>query len=181
MCSRAPELRIYFVEQPQHFHHWKQEMVTMKMLWSSLNMQVQTLHDRSHSCCERGTVKTESFQAGSHTYHTSRLFLKTPENILKYPNFMGRNVILNFYNIDIYSLFTKTLNDRPFVPAAAVIFYMTWKKYIYENFKRKLLRGIVNSIKNNTNVTGADLGRECRGCAGPPPPPPPPPRWPAVF
>ena len=79
-------------------------------------------------------------------YNTKRLFLKTPENILKYTNFIGKNVILNFYKIDFYLLFTKTLKDRPFVPAAAVIFHMTWKK-IHENFKRKLLSGIVNAIK----------------------------------
>ena len=112
--------------------------------------QVQTLHHISQSRCERGQLKIESFQAGSLMYNTKRLFLKTPENILKYTNFIGRNVILNFHKIDIYLLFTKTLKDRPFVPAAAVIFLMTWKKNIYENFKRKLLRGIVNVIKNKS-------------------------------
>ena len=109
MCSRAPESRIYFVEQAQHFHYLKQDMVT-------------TYHNH---VVRGGQLKTESFQAGSHMYNTRRLFLKTPEHISKYTNFIGRNVILNFYKIDIYLLFTKTLNDRPFVPAAAVIFHMT--------------------------------------------------------
>ena len=34
-------------------------------------------------------------------YNTKRLYLKTPENTLKYTNFIGRNVILNFHKIDI--------------------------------------------------------------------------------
>ena len=117
----------------------------MKVLWSSLNkFRLFTTH---HNHVVRGgQLKTESFQAGSHMYNTKRLFLKTPENILKYTNFIGKNVILNFYKSDIYLLSKKTLKDRPFVPAAAVIFHMTWKRK-YENFKRKLLRGIVKVIK----------------------------------
>ena len=118
------------------------------MLWSSLN-KFKLFTTYHNHVVRGGQLKIESFQAGSHMYNTKRLFLKTPENIL-YTNFIGRNVILNFHKIDIYLLFTKTLKDRPNVPAAAVIFLMTWKKYIYENFKRKLLRGIVNVIKNKS-------------------------------
>ena len=118
------------------------------MLWSSLN-KFKLFTTYHNHVVRGGQLKIESFQAGSHMYNTKRLFLKTPENIL-YTNFIGRNVILNFHKIEIYLLFTKTLKDRPNVPAAAVIFLMTWKKYIYENFKRKLLRGIVNVIKNKS-------------------------------
>ena len=81
--------------------------------------QVQTLHHISQSCCQ-----SESHQAGSHVQHLESLKnIKTSENILKYTNFISRNVILNFYKIDIHSLFT--LNDRPFVPAAPVKFHTT--------------------------------------------------------
>ena len=97
------------------------------MLWSSLN-KFKLFTTYHNHVVRGGQLKIESFQAGSHMYNTKRLFLKTPENILKYTNFTGRNVILNFHKIDIYLLFTKTLKDRPFVPAAEVIFHMTWKK-----------------------------------------------------
>ena len=97
------------------------------MLWSSLN-KFKLFTTYHNHVVRGGQLKIESFQAGSHMYNTKRLFLKTPGNILKYTNFIGRNVILNFHKIDIYLLFTKTFKDRPFVPAAAVIFLMTWKK-----------------------------------------------------
>ena len=83
--------------------------------------QVQTLHHISQSCCQ-----SESHQAGSHVQHLESLKnIKTSENILKYTNFISRNVILNFYTIGIYLLFTKTPKDRPFVPAAPVKFHTT--------------------------------------------------------
>ena len=102
------------------------------MLWSSLN-KFKFFTTYNNHVVRGGQWKTESFQAGSHMYNTKRLFLKTPENILKYTNFIGRNVILNFYKIDIYLLFT-------FVPAAAVIFHMTWKKYIWK-LQTKVIKG----------------------------------------
>ena len=74
------------------------------MLWSSLN-KFKFFTTYNNHVVRGGQWKTESFQAGSHMYNTKRLFLKTPENILKYTNFIGRNVILNFYKIDIYLLF----------------------------------------------------------------------------
>ena len=108
------------------------------MLWSSLNKfkLFTTYHNHVVS---GGQLKTESYQAGSHMYNTWSLFLKTSENILKYTNFISRNVILNFYKIDIYLLFTKTLNDRPFVPAVPVKFHTTWKKYIW-NLQTKVIK-----------------------------------------
>ena len=109
------------------------------MLWSSLN-KFKLFTTYHNHVVRGGQLKIESFQAGSHMYNTKRLFLKTPENILKYTNFIGRNVILNFHKIDIYLLFTKTLKDRPFVPAAAVIFLMTWKKYIWK-LQTKVIKG----------------------------------------
>ena len=102
------------------------------MLWSSLN-KFKLFTTYHNHVVRGGQLKIESFQAGSHMYNTKRLFLKTPENILKYTNFIGRNVILNFYKIDIYLLFT-------FVPAAAVIFHMTWKKYIWK-LQTKVIKG----------------------------------------
>ena len=73
------------------------------MLWSSLN-KFKLFTTYHNHVVRGGQLKIESFQAGSHMYNTKRLFLKTPENILKYTNFIGRNVILNFYKIDIYLL-----------------------------------------------------------------------------
>ena len=97
------------------------KMVNMKVSGSKFKL-FTTYHNHVVS---GGQLKTESYQAGSHMYNTWSLFLKTSENILKYTNFISRNVILNFYKIDIYLLFTKTLNDRPFVPAAPVKFHTT--------------------------------------------------------
>ena len=119
------------------------------MLWSSLN-KFKLFTTYHNHVVRGGQLKIESFQAGSHMYNTKRLFLKTPENILKYTNFIGRNVILNFYKIDIYLLFTKTLEDRPHSSQLRQSYFTWLEKKIDENFKRKLLRGIVNAIKNKS-------------------------------
>ena len=121
----------------------------MKILWSSLNKGKLFTTYNNH-VVRGGQLKTESFQAGSHTYITRRLILKTTENILKYTNFIGRNVILNFYKIDIFFTFHKNSRGSAIRPSCGSQISHDLKKNIYENFKRKLLRGIVNAIKNKS-------------------------------
>ena len=102
------------------------------MLWSSLN-KFKFFTTYNNHVVRGGQLKTESFQAGSHMYNTKRLFLKTPENILKYTNFIGRNVILNFYKIDIYLLSHSSQLRQS---------YFTWlkKKNIWK-LQTKVIKG----------------------------------------
>ena len=120
------------------------------MLWSSLN-KFKLFTTYHNHVVRRGQLKIESFQAGSHMYNTKRLFLKTPGNILKYTNFIGRNLILNFLKIDIsFFTFHKNSQGSAIRPSCGSHISHDLKKNIYENFKRKLLRGIVNVIKNKS-------------------------------
>ena len=119
------------------------------MLWSSLN-KFKLFTTYHNHVVRGGQLKIESFQAGSHMYNTKRLFLKTPGNILKYTNFIGRNVILNFHKIDIsFFTFHKNSQGSAIRPSCGSHISHDLKKNIYENFKRKLLRGIVNVIKKS--------------------------------
>ena len=101
------------------------------MLWSSLN-KFKLFTTYHNHVVRGGQLKIESFQAGSHMYNTKRLFLKTPENILKYTNFIGRNVILNFYKIDIY------FHIRP--SCGSHISHDLKKKYIWK-LQTKVIKG----------------------------------------
>ena len=78
-------------------------------------------------------------------FNTWSLFLKTSENILKYTNFTSRNVILNFYKIDIYfSQKLSTIGHSSKLRQSN----LTWlEKDIYEIFKLELLSGLFNAIK----------------------------------
>ena len=131
MCRRAPESRIYFVEQPQHFHLWKQKMVNMKMLWSSLNKF--KLFTRYHNHDVRGgQLKTRITSSRlSHVQHMESV----SQNFRKHwfwstQNFIGRNdfkFLQDRYFRYLFTFHKNTIKDRPFVPAATVKSHMTWK------------------------------------------------------
>ena len=81
-------------------------------------------------------------------FNTWSLFLKTSENILKYTNFTSRNVILNFYKIDIY--FSQKLSTIGYSSKLRQSNLTRLEKDIYEIFKLELLSGLFNAIKNNS-------------------------------
>ena len=108
------------------------------MLWSCLN-KFKLFTTYNNHVVRGGQLKNRITSGRlSHVQHLESVKnIKTSENILKYTNFISRNVILNFYKIDIYLLFT--LNDRPFVPAAPVKFHTTWNRYI-RNLHTKVIK-----------------------------------------